>query len=122
MKAWYSADETGRILASVTEEEFATDDMAEFEFPDDFDFSEQDQYVIVDGTLTASERPLTPEEQAAQDERDAERERQETLSLLPDAVADLSDAVSDGTTTLSDVNDAIAELSTLVSELMEGQS
>ena len=117
MKAWYAADETGRILATVTEEEFATDDMVEFEFPDGFDFAEQDNYVIKDGALTASTRPLTPEEQAAQDEREAEAERQETLSLLPDALADLSETVSTNEVTATELADAIAELSEIVSEL-----
>lgn len=117
MKAWYAADETGRILATVTEEEFATDDMVEFDFPDGFDFAEQDNYVIKDGELAASTRPLTPEEQAAQDEREAEAERQETLSLLPDALADLSETVSTNEVTATELADAIAELSAIVSEL-----
>ena len=122
MKAWYAADETGRILATVTEGEFATEDMVEFDFPDGFDFAEQDNYVIKDGALTASTRPLTPEEQAAQDEREAEAERQETLSLLPDAVADLSEAVSTNGTTATELADAIAELSEIVSELAANAS
>lgn len=122
MKAWYAADEIGRILATVTEEEFATDDMVEFEFPDGFDFAEQDNYVIQDGELTASTRPLTPEEQAAQDEREAERERQETLSLLPDAVADLSETVSTNEVTATELSDAIAELSEIVSTLAASTS
>lgn len=122
MKAWCAMDETGRILATVTEEEFATEDMVEFDFPDDFDFSEQDNYVIKTGELTASTRPLTPEEQAAQDERQAEQERQETLSLLPDAVADLSETVSTNGTTATELADAIAELSEIVSELAANAS
>ena len=117
MKAWYAADETGRILATVTEGEFATEDMVEFDFPDGFDFSKQDNWVIKDGELTASTRPLTPEEQAAQDEREAEQERQETLSLLPDALADLSETVSTNEVTATELADAIAELSAIVSEL-----
>ena len=117
MKAWYSTDETGRILSSTTEEEFAGEDMAEFDFPDDFDFAEQDNWLIKDGELAASTRPLTPEEQAAQDEREAEAERQETLSLLPDALADLSETVSTNEVTATELADAIAELSAIVSEL-----
>ena len=117
MKAWYSTDETGRILSSTTEEEFAGEDMVEFDFPDDFNFSKQDNWLIKDGELTASTRPLTPEEQAAQDEREAEAERQETLSLLPDALADLSETVSTNEVTGTELADAIAELSAIVSEL-----
>ena len=117
MKAWYAADETGRILSSTTEEEFAGEDMAEFDFPDGFDFAEQDNWLIKDGELAASTRPLTPEEQAAQDEREAEAERQETLSLLPDALADLSETVSTNEVTATELADAIAELSAIVSEL-----
>lgn len=66
MKAWYSADEDGRILASTTVEEFATDDMTEFKFPDDFDFSKQDDYIIKDGKLVNDSRPASAEEIEAQ--------------------------------------------------------
>ncbi len=122
MKAWCAMDETGRILATVTEEEFATEDMVEFEFPDDFDFSKQDNWVIKEGELAASTRPLTPEEQAARDAMEAEQERQETLSLLPDALADLSETVSTTEVTATELSDAIAELSAIVSELAAGAS
>ena len=117
MKAWYATDETGRILSSTTEEEFAGEDMAEFDFPDDFDFSQQDNWLIKEGKLMESTRPLTPEEQAAQDAMEAEQERQETLSLLPDALADLSETVSTNEVTATELSDAIAELSAIVSEL-----
>lgn len=39
MKAWISTDDDGRIVCSVYNQRFATEDMAEVEFPDDFDFS-----------------------------------------------------------------------------------
>lgn len=47
----------------------------------------------------------------------AEADRQETLSLLPDAIADLSETVSTTETTSTELADAIAELSAIVSEL-----
>lgn len=117
MQMWLYLDSDNRILASTDTEEFA-EGMEPYDMPDDFDFSKQDQYVMQDGAPVYSKRPLTPEQQAAKDARDAETERQETLSLLPDAVADLSETVSTNETDLTDVNNAIAELSELVSELM----
>lgn len=113
MKAWCYTDETGRILISTTDEGSASDEMMEFEFPEDFDFYKQDQYLIVDGVLKQSPRPPTEAELEAQ----AERERQEILSLLPDAVAELSDTISTNETATTELADAIAELSAIVAEL-----
>ena len=47
---YVSVDENGRICASTSKEEYA-EGMTEFEFPDDFDFSQQDSYRIVDKEL-----------------------------------------------------------------------
>lgn len=52
MKAWISTDDDGRIVCSVYNQKFATEDMAEVEFPDDFDFSRQGDFLYKDGELT----------------------------------------------------------------------
>lgn len=66
-------------------------------------------------------RDLTEDELAArmvwEEQAKAEQERQETLSLLPDALADLSETVSTNEVTGTELADAIAELSAIVSEL-----
>lgn len=58
-------DETGRILATTDREEYAGG-MQEFEFPEDFDFTKQDEYHIVDGELTHDPLPPSEDEQATQ--------------------------------------------------------
>lgn len=67
-------DEEGRIQAS-TFEEYASADMTEFTFPDDFDFSIQHEYKIQNGELIHDPLPPTEEELAAQ----AESQRQSQL-------------------------------------------
>lgn len=66
-------DEEGRIQAS-TFEEYASDDMTEFTFPDDFDFSLQHEYKIQNGELIHDPLPPTEEEIAAQ--ADSKRQSQ----------------------------------------------
>ena len=66
-------DEEGRIQAS-TFEEYASDDMTEFTFPDDFDFSLQHEYKIQNGELIHDPLPPTEEEIAAQ--ADSQRQSQ----------------------------------------------
>lgn len=61
MKAWFSADTDGRILASTTYSDYAAG-MTEFQFPDDFDFTKQDDYIIKDGKLVNDPRPASAEE------------------------------------------------------------
>lgn len=58
---YYQVDETGRILATTEHEEYAGDDYAQFDFPDDFDFSLQNEYRIVDGELVHDPEPPTDE-------------------------------------------------------------
>ena len=62
---YISISEDGRIYASTDVEEFA-EGMTEFEFPEDFDFSKQNEYRIVDGELIHD--PILPskEEQLAE--------------------------------------------------------
>ena len=66
-------DEEGCIQAS-TFEEYASDDMTEFTFPDDFDFSLQHEYKIQNGELIHDPLPPTEEEIAAQ--ADSQRQSQ----------------------------------------------
>ena len=72
---YYSADDTGRILATTTEE-YVTEDMGEFDFPESFDFLKQSEYRIQDGELIHDPLPPSDEEQAAQ----AEAERREQMN------------------------------------------
>lgn len=65
---YVSLDETGRIGASTDIEEYA-EGMTEFTFPDDFDFTAQNEYRIVDGKLIHDPEPPSDdilEHQAAQ--------------------------------------------------------
>lgn len=62
MKVWILTDETGRIVASTDVEEFAGG-MEPFELPDDFDFSKQDDYRVVDGELASDPRPVSSAQQ-----------------------------------------------------------
>lgn len=69
--------------------------------------------------------PLTDDERAEieadREAATAERDRAETIQLLPDAVAELSCLVDATTTSLDDVTEAIAELSQLVSDIIAGE-
>ena len=53
---YIQTDEDGRILASTDNPSYAQG-MFEFDMPDDFDYSHQDDWVIKDGELVYSERP-----------------------------------------------------------------
>ena len=57
MTHFVQTDETGRILVTTPHAEFAGPEMFEFEFPDDFDFSQQNAYRIVDGELVNDPLP-----------------------------------------------------------------
>ena len=65
MKAYIGMDDTGRITASTTHEEFAIG-MTEFTFPDDFDFSLQNEYRVVSGELVHDPLPESPDQQIAE--------------------------------------------------------
>lgn len=57
MKRFASTDDSGRVLVT-TGEDFATDDMEAFDFPEDFDFARQSEYRIVDGELLYDPLPV----------------------------------------------------------------
>ena len=64
MRMWCSTDFDGRICATTDRNEFA-DGMAEFDFPDDFDFATQDEWRVVGGKLVHDPPPPTASELAA---------------------------------------------------------
>ena len=66
-------DDVGRICATTDIEEYA-EGFIEFEFPDDFDFNNQSDYIIKDGVLIHSPTPLSDEE--AQINEEIERQKQ----------------------------------------------
>ena len=66
-------DDDGRICATTDIEEYA-EGFIEFEFPDDFDFNNQSDYIIKDGVLIHSPKPLSDEE--AQINEEIERQKQ----------------------------------------------
>lgn len=57
MTHFVHTDETGRINATTPYIEYAGDDMFAFTFPDDFDFSTQNEYRIVEGELVHDPLP-----------------------------------------------------------------
>lgn len=59
-------DSTGRIVCTTEHQEYAGPNFIRIDFPEDFNFSTQNEYVIVDGALTRSPRPKTPEERIAE--------------------------------------------------------
>lgn len=66
MKHFIGTDEDGRILVSTDVEEYADENMCEFDLPDDFDFATQDEYRIVDGELVHDPLPTPPDQQIAE--------------------------------------------------------
>lgn len=57
---YISTDEDGRILSSTDNPAYA-EGMTEFDMPDDFDYSHQDDWLIQDGELVYSKRPNSSE-------------------------------------------------------------
>ena len=66
MKHFIGTDETGRILVSTDDEQYADENMFEFDLPDDFDFGKQDDYRVVDGELVHDPRPTPADVQVAE--------------------------------------------------------
>lgn len=89
---WYAADETGRILATTDQEQFA-EGMTEFTFPDGFDFASQYEYRIVDGELVHDPLPPTEEELAWQEEQERRRQLEVAIPMMVRAsAASMTDA------------------------------
>lgn len=60
---YVSLTEDGRIGATTEYEEYASEDMFEFDFPEDFDFAKQDEYKVVEGELVHDPRPIPIDQQ-----------------------------------------------------------
>ena len=88
---YVSVDETGRIFATTEFEEYA-EGMSEFIFPDDFDFSKQYEYRIVDGKLIHDPEPPSDdilEHQAAQ------IRQSQALAVVPIVLSRMTATLSD---------------------------
>lgn len=83
-----SVDETGRIGATTDQKEYASEDMFEFDFPDDFDFAKQNEYRIQNGELIHDPKPPSEEEIAAEEERN----RQQQIALAMPMMVQLNSA------------------------------
>lgn len=70
---------TDRICATTDRMEYS-DGMIEFDFPEDFDFSIQDEYRIVDGELIHDPLPMSDE--AKQYEEEIERQKQLSAAAI----------------------------------------
>lgn len=90
MKHYVQTDETGRILVTVEDEAYTDETYSEFEFPEDFDFSRQSDYRIVDGVLVHEVAPPTEEELALARERQRRAQMEAAVSLFVRS-ADLTD-------------------------------
>lgn len=66
MNHFVGIDENGRINATTPYAEYAGDDMFEIAFPDDFDFSTQNEYRIVDGELVHEPIVISAQAQIAE--------------------------------------------------------
>lgn len=88
---YVSVDENGRIGATTDMAEYA-EGMEEFYFPEDFDFSTQNEYRIVDGELVHDPVPPSEEELAA--EKTAQRNAQ-ALAAIPMMVQANSASLTD---------------------------
>ena len=84
-------DENGRILATTNIQEYA-EGMDEFDFPDDFDFFDQSNWKIVDGSLEFDPLPVSEEEKARELERERNKQLQEaTILFVRTSAATLTD-------------------------------
>lgn len=80
-----STDEEGRINATTDNIEYAGEDMSPFTFPDDFDFSKQNEYRIVDGELIHDPLPPTEEELAAEEAYNRQQQVQLAVPMMVQA-------------------------------------
>lgn len=71
----------GRILVTVSNDEYTDETYIMFEFPADFDYAKQNEYRIANGELVHD--PLPPSEQQLQAEREQLKKQQlETATLM----------------------------------------
>lgn len=90
--AYVQTDETGRIVATTGEEEYA-EGFEEFDLPDDFDYLHQSDYRIEDGELVHDPRQKTAEELAAEESMRRHAQIRAAVPMLARAMsASLTDA------------------------------
>lgn len=81
MQRWTALNKDGRITCTTEKEEYAAPDSFLFDFPKDFDFLKQKQYIIKDNELILDPPSPTPEQIEA--EKETKRRTQlETATLL----------------------------------------
>lgn len=94
---YVGTDESGRINVTTPHEEYSSEDMVAIDFPDDFDFSKQNEYRIQNGELVHDPLPEPIEPQIAELKRKLEEtdyivmkiaESQVTGIALPDEDAE----------------------------------
>ena len=66
MKCFVKVDEQSRIESTTEYQEYASEEMFEFDFPEDFDFGIQDEYRIIDGELIENSKPIPISRQIAE--------------------------------------------------------
>lgn len=81
MTYFAKTDKDGRITATTDQLEYAGTEMFAFVFPDDFNFTEQNMYRIVDGELVLDPPQETEEETAAKVQAQ-EREQIQTATVM----------------------------------------
>lgn len=76
-----AVDENGRICATTDDKEYA-EGMIEIDFPEDFDFTKQDEYRYVDGELVHDPKPPSEEEAAAEETRQRNAQVQLAIPMM----------------------------------------
>mgnify|MGYP001775047178 CR=1 FL=1 len=76
-----AVDENGRICATTDDKEYA-EGMIEIDFPEDFDFTKQDEYRYVDGELVHDPKPPSEEELAAEETRQRNAQIQLAIPMM----------------------------------------
>ncbi len=75
-------DDTGRINATTSHKEYAADSYFEFDFPEDFDFSNQREYRIVKGELIRDVAPPSKSEIESQMAFTKEQQMRKAIELF----------------------------------------
>lgn len=84
-------NEENRIIGTADNNCFPEDtNVLEFEFPEDFNFDKQYEYLIVDGKLVESESPETKQHR---EESERFEKRETFLTEAPDTIAEQDDAI-----------------------------
>lgn len=84
-------DENGHICATTDTKEYA-EGMIEFDLPEDFDYSHQEDYRIEGGELIYSPKPITDEEKKVNEEIERQKQLQiATIMFVNESAPDLTD-------------------------------